>query len=269
MGEPPADSLLNVYSCWCIFHPPAPLFTTSLPFPFFLISSWCKGTQAHRECYCNTDWFIQDCKYWEWCRWWLVWSVHSWRALRERRGNNSLTWLFDRQGVSVRVEYQQVFLHTGWPSNWQILWLEAYTAGQIHTGVGYFIFWCHTQAGSQWYNYGFSFCCNLRSKWAEFILLRGHMWTHACMQTPHVCINRTVRPLSVSLFGQYPIAIIYSISLSCSKLWFGLNQKWGSLTYLQLTVRKVKEAIHMQSQRPSLTSSYDLPSLYDHLLSRD
>ena len=79
--------LLNVYRCWCIFHPPAPLFTPSLTFLFFLISSWCRGTQARRECYCNAEWFIQDCKYWQWWRWWLllVWSVLSWGAVREKR----------------------------------------------------------------------------------------------------------------------------------------------------------------------------------------
>lgn len=55
------------------------------------------------------------------------------------RGNDSLTCPFDRQGVGIRVGYQEITLHTSRPFNWLILWLEACTAGQIQTGVGWFI----------------------------------------------------------------------------------------------------------------------------------
>lgn len=80
--------LLNVYRCWRIFHSPAPLFAPRLS--LFLFFSSLPDVKARRECYCNAERFIQDCKYWQW------WLPHCWSALfpvEELWGNGEETTL--------------------------------------------------------------------------------------------------------------------------------------------------------------------------------
>ena len=91
MGEPPADSFAQRLSLLAHISPCNP---PSLAFFFFF--SCLPDVKARRECYCNAEWFTQDCKYWPL---WLPLPVCS--LLRSSEGMERKTSLsHDGKGVS-------------------------------------------------------------------------------------------------------------------------------------------------------------------------